>query len=231
MEKELQNKPWTKTWWGYLIMIVFLPITLTYLVWKKTEWKSYTKGLATAGIIMGSLALGSSGTPTAETVTPEKEPVRQVQEVKVQTKTEQVPETVDIPFETETKDDSSLTKGTTKTQREGSNGKKEIIYSVTYQDGKEISRVKVSEKTVLEPVSKIVLNGTYVYVVPVKTTPATTPTASCDPNYSGACVPIASDVDCGGGSGDGPAYLWEVATVVGTDKYGLDKDKDGLACE
>jgi hypothetical protein len=32
--------------------------------------------------------------------------------------------------------------------------------------------------------------------------------SECDPNYSGACVPIASDVDCegggssGGGSGD-----------------------------
>lgn len=29
----------------------------------------------------------------------------------------------------------------------------------------------------------------------------------CDPNYSGACVPIASDVDCEGGSGNGPAYV------------------------
>ncbi|WP_431606782.1 hypothetical protein [Mycolicibacterium neoaurum] len=29
--------------------------------------------------------------------------------------------------------------------------------------------------------------------------------APCDPNYSGACVPIASDVDCAGGSGNGPA--------------------------
>ena len=28
--------------------------------------------------------------------------------------------------------------------------------------------------------------------------------SGCDPNYSG-CVPIASDVDCAGGSGDGPA--------------------------
>ena len=30
---------------------------------------------------------------------------------------------------------------------------------------------------------------------------------SCDPNYTGACVPIASDVDCAGGSGNGPAYV------------------------
>jgi hypothetical protein len=32
----------------------------------------------------------------------------------------------------------------------------------------------------------------------------------CHPNYGG-CVPIASDVDCAGGSGDGPAYVDEVA--------------------
>ncbi|NUT36463.1 MAG: hypothetical protein HOV79_25700 [Hamadaea sp.] len=57
------------------------------------------------------------------------------------------------------------------------------------------------------------------------------PKTSCDPNYSGDCVPIASDVDCGGGSGDGPAYFWGVARVVGTDKYRLDADKDGWACE
>ena len=53
--------------------------------------------------------------------------------------------------------------------------------------------------------------------------------SGCDPNYSG-CVPIASDVDCEGGSGDGPAYTG-VVTVVGSDIYGLDSDSDGTACE
>jgi hypothetical protein len=43
-------------------------------------------------------------------------------------------------------------------------------------------------------------------------------------------VPIASDVDCEGGSGDGPAYTGYV-TVIGTDVYGLDSDGDGDACE
>ncbi len=53
--------------------------------------------------------------------------------------------------------------------------------------------------------------------------------SSCDPNYSG-CVPIASDVDCAGGSGDGPAYTGRV-NVTGTDIHGLDRDGDGIACE
>lgn len=55
------------------------------------------------------------------------------------------------------------------------------------------------------------------------------PASDCDPNYSG-CVPIASDVDCAGGSGDGPAYTGPV-TVTGSDIYDLDSDSDGTACE
>ena len=55
--------------------------------------------------------------------------------------------------------------------------------------------------------------------------------AGCDPNYTGACVPIASDVDCAGGSGDGPAYVVGPVYIVGVDKYRLDRDGDGVACE
>lgn len=54
--------------------------------------------------------------------------------------------------------------------------------------------------------------------------------AGCDPNYSG-CVPIASDVDCAGGSGNGPAYVRGPVQVIGNDIYGLDRDGDGLGCE
>ena len=55
--------------------------------------------------------------------------------------------------------------------------------------------------------------------------------ADCDPNYEGACVPIASDVDCAGGSGNGPAYVRGPVYVVGRDIYKLDRNKDGVACE
>lgn len=65
--------------------------------------------------------------------------------------------------------------------------------------------------------------------IPRKTT--SNPKPSCDPNYSGGCVPIASDVDCGGGSGNGPAYFWGTAKVVGIDIYDLDRDGDGIACD
>ncbi len=63
--------------------------------------------------------------------------------------------------------------------------------------------------------------------------PATAaPSGRCHASYAGACVPIASDVDCGGGSGNGPAYVYEKNfRVVGADVYGLDSDSDGIACE
>lgn len=54
--------------------------------------------------------------------------------------------------------------------------------------------------------------------------------SGCDPNYSG-CVPIASDVDCAGGSGNGPAYVQGPVSVIGVDIYGLDRDGDGIGCE
>lgn len=53
----------------------------------------------------------------------------------------------------------------------------------------------------------------------------------CHPSYIGACVPVASDVDCAGGSGNGPEYVVGPVEVVGPDVYGLDRDNDGVGCE
>jgi hypothetical protein len=52
----------------------------------------------------------------------------------------------------------------------------------------------------------------------------------CDPNYD-PCVPVASDVDCAGGKGNGPEYVYGPVTVIGDDVYGLDRDQDGIGCE
>lgn len=65
---------------------------------------------------------------------------------------------------------------------------------------------------------------------PVQQVAPAAPTG-CDSNYAGACVPIASDVDCAGGSGNGPAYVRGPVTVVGRDIYGLDSNGDGVGCE
>lgn len=52
----------------------------------------------------------------------------------------------------------------------------------------------------------------------------------CHPSYD-PCVPIASDVDCAGGSGNGPEYVRGPVRVIGPDVYGLDRDGDGIGCE
>ena len=70
-----------------------------------------------------------------------------------------------------------------------------------------------------------------VVVTPAPVAPAPVPVAPlCDSNYSGQCVPVTSDVDCAGGSGDGPAYLTGTVTVIGSDHYGLDRNHDGIGC-
>ncbi|MGH4024403.1 MAG: hypothetical protein ACRDRV_07435 [Pseudonocardiaceae bacterium] len=42
---------------------------------------------------------------------------------------------------------------------------------------------------------------------------------------------MAGDVDCAGGSGNGPAYVQGPVRVVGSDIYGLDRDSDGEGCD
>lgn len=45
------------------------------------------------------------------------------------------------------------------------------------------------------------------------------------------CLPPGPDVDCAGGSGDGPRYVSGPVSVNGNDPYGLDSDGDGVGCE
>ena len=62
--------------------------------------------------------------------------------------------------------------------------------------------------------------------------PAIAQSAGCDPNYQNPpCVPIARDVDCAGGNGNGPAYVQGPVRVIDRDIYGLDSDNNGIGCE
>jgi hypothetical protein len=55
------------------------------------------------------------------------------------------------------------------------------------------------------------------------------PASDCHPSYR-PCIPFARDVDCAGGSGNGPEYTGRVE-VIGPDDYDLDRDHDGIGCE
>jgi resuscitation-promoting factor RpfB len=147
------------------------------------------------------------GNPTAAPTTAGPAPV---------VEKKRITETQTIPFSTRNVNDPSLAKGTKKVRTKGVAGSKTITYDVTYSDGVETARTVVSSKVIKQPVTQVVAVGTK--------------TSNCDPNYTG-CVPIASDVDCAGGSGDGPAYVQGPIRVIGTDIYGLDRDGDGIACE
>ncbi|MFI2473493.1 hypothetical protein [Nocardia xishanensis] len=59
--------------------------------------------------------------------------------------------------------------------------------------------------------------------------PAIAEPSNCHASYI-PCLPIVSDVDCEGGSGNGPVYTGRVQ-VIGPDEYGLDRDGDGIGCE
>jgi len=132
-----------------------------------------------------------------------------------------------VPPTTRTVEDPTLAQGSTRVRAAGSHGVKTLTWQVTFVNGKITKRTLLSQKVTTAPVTRVVLRGT-------KQEPAAPePQArsnSCDPNYSG-CVPIASDVDCAGGSGNGPAYVSGPVDVIGSDIYDLDSDNDGKACE
>jgi hypothetical protein len=64
--------------------------------------------------------------------------------------------------------------------------------------------------------------------------PATTyfvpPTVYYMPSASSAGTG-AGDVDCAGGTGNGPNYVTGPVRITGADTNGLDRDKDGIGCE
>lgn len=132
-----------------------------------------------------------------------------------------------VPFERASVDDSSMPQGQTAVTTVGQNGERTRTYRVTLTDGKETKRELVSDAVTVQPVTEVTSIGTY--VEPAAPPPAAAP-SNCNPNYADACVPIASDVDCAGGKGNGPAYFDGVARVVGRDVYQLDGDGDGWAC-
>jgi uncharacterized protein YabE (DUF348 family) len=129
-----------------------------------------------------------------------------------------VTETQTVHFSTKRVDDSSLPKGTTKVTTRGVDGIKTLTYEVTFTNGVQTSKKLVRQVVTKAPVTQVIRVGTKV-------------TQQCDPNYSGACVPIASDVDCAGGTGNGPAYVQGPVRVIGSDIYDLDRDGDGIGCD
>lgn len=139
-----------------------------------------------------------------------------------------VAERAAIPFAAVTMIDRALAVGASVVSVAGVPGTRTTTYRVTVVNGVETSRVLVGEEVSRAAVDQITLVAPPPVVVPP---PVAAAPLSCDPNYAGQCVPISSDVDCAGGSGNGPAYTRGPVTVVGSDIYELDRDGDGIACD
>ncbi|MEV0426625.1 G5 domain-containing protein [Micromonospora sp. NPDC050495] len=153
-------------------------------------------------------ATATEPTPEATTAAPSPSP-------SVATRTET--ERQSIRYAVRTVKDPDLTEGKRVVRTRGVNGVRTLTYEVTLIDGVPTGRRLVSSVITKRPVTQVVAVGTK-------------RTSRCDPNYSG-CVPIASDVDCAGGGGNGPAYVSGPIRVIGTDIYRLDRDGDGYGCD
>jgi hypothetical protein len=152
--------------------------------------------------------------------TPEPEPGS-----KVTAKQEVV--TTPIPYGSSTVDDPNSPAGSTTVVTAGVAGTLTQTYRVTYTDGIETARTLLTEIVTTPPVAEVVALGSF---VPQAAAPPVE-SGGCDPNYTGPCVPVDSDVDCAGGSGNGPSYVSGPVFVVGSDVYDLDRDGDGVGCD
>ncbi|WP_225997976.1 G5 domain-containing protein [Myceligenerans pegani] len=183
-------------------------------------------GCAAPGSTSALSSSSASQSPTASesvsaTPSPTPEPV---------TTTKKITKKEAIPFQKVTKKDPNLDKGTKKVTTKGVKGVRTKTIRVTYVDGEETDRKVVKNVVTKKPVDQVTSIGTRTPPPPPPPEPEEPEPSNCDPNYSG-CVPISSDVDCAGGSGNGPAYVSGPVRVIGSDVYGLDSDGDGVGCE
>lgn len=125
-----------------------------------------------------------------------------------------ITEKVKINYGTRTVKDPSLRIGSRKVITRGVPGVRTLTYEITLIDGVQTAKKLIRSEVTKAPVTQVVKVGT----------------KECDPNYSD-CVPIASDVDCAGGGGNGPAYVHGPVRVIGRDIYDLDRDGDGIGCD
>jgi hypothetical protein len=166
-------------------------------------------------------AVDTQATSQAPTPTPTPTPV---------TTTKLVLVDEPLPFGATTVNDPYTAVGTQKVTTAGVAGVRTKTYRVTLRDGVEVGRALTANVVSRPPIDQVTTVGTLQPAPPAGAPAPPAGASGCDPNYSG-CVPIASDVDCAGGSGNGPAYVQGPVRVIGTDIYGLDRNGDGVACE
>jgi hypothetical protein len=139
-------------------------------------------------------------------------------------------ETEIVSYESKTVPDPTLTQGANKRITQGLNGVRTKTYEITLSNGAETARKLLGDEITQQPVAEVTAVGTKTTPPAPAPAPSQSANSNCNPNYSG-CVPNASDVDCAGGSGNGPAYVSGPVQVIGVDVYRLDGNNNGIGCE
>lgn len=70
-----------------------------------------------------------------------------------------IKESKEVPFEVNIVEDKNLLKGKTEVETEGQSGKNELVYKITYHNGKEVDKKFMEEVVVSNPVNKVVKKG------------------------------------------------------------------------
>lgn len=99
----------------------------------------------------------------------ERERLRKIEAAKPKVETEIKRDA--IPYDTIEQEDDSIPRGETRVATEGVEGVRAITYEVTYVNGKETDRKEISNDVTVEPITKVVLVGTYVAPPPVVEAP------------------------------------------------------------
>lgn len=131
---------------------------------KRNPWK-------VGGIIFASLVLIGLVTPSDNNTQPNvSTPQSQSRGAIKVVESEKLPEVADevtkeetvtesIPYKKLVEDDPSRDVGTSYVKSYGSDGVKETVYRVTYRDGVETDRVKVSSRVAEEPQNHVIVQG------------------------------------------------------------------------
>lgn len=123
-------------------------------------------------------------------------------------------ETEEIPFSTESRYSADMDEGTSKTEVVGVNGKKEVTYEVTYENGVEVSRTAVDEKIIAEAVNEVIVYGTKKAEAPSSAAP-TRPEPDLSAFAEGTVVSVQAVDDC---DGSGHGY-YAITLADGTVHY------------
>lgn len=75
-------------------------------------------------------------------------------------KESKITEAQSIPYEIKIEKDNELSKGKTVIEQEGKEGKREFLYKLVYHDGKEVDKQLLKEYISMDPVDRIVKEGT-----------------------------------------------------------------------